>query len=356
MPKLRTPLALAVLLALATNVGAEPGYIVDTHVHLDPMDDVHAGVSAAIATMDRFHIRRIVLMSPPRPPNRPFRYDIETLLFAAEKYPGRISLAGGGGTLNATIQATAPGAVTDGVKQKFRAAANEILAKGAVGFGEIAIQHLSLSPMGPNHPYESVAADHPLLLTLADIAAASQRPIDLHIDLTPEDMALPPRPIFNPTNPSKLKANLPAFERLLDHNGAAKIIWAHAGTDPLGTRTPAIERELLERHANLYMSLRVGRTGPAPTFALDDGAHLKPVWLALIRDFPGRFVLGSDLFYGGTRGPGEQELKNFWQLLCELPSDLAERIAHRNAEELYRLPQTVDAGAAGGGCAGAPVK
>jgi predicted TIM-barrel fold metal-dependent hydrolase len=204
--------------------------------------------------------------------------------------------------------------------------------------------------MGPNHPYESVPADHPLLLALADIAAEKLRPIDLHIDLAPSDMPLPSRPAFNATNPPMLKANMAGFERLLDHNAATKIIWAHAGTDPLGTRNPTIERQLLQRHANLYMSLRLGRSGPTPDFALDETDNLKPTWLALIRDFPGRFVLGSDFFYGGSRGPGEDEFKNFWRLLCQLPADLADRIAYRNAEALYNLPPITVSGGGGRAC------
>src|SRR5262245_47445383 len=120
---------------------AEPAYLIDTHVHVDPQEDVNTGVSAAIDAMTRFRVRHIVLMSPPRPPDRPFRYDVETLLSAKEKNPDRISVAGGGGTLNPTIHETPPGAVTDSAVKKFQAGALDLLAKGAIGFGEIAIHH-----------------------------------------------------------------------------------------------------------------------------------------------------------------------------------------------------------------------
>ena len=82
-------------------------------------------------------------------------------------------------------------------------------------------------------------------------------------------MPRPDRPGFNPSNPAVFKENLNAFERLLAHNRKARIIWAHADTDPLLTRTPELQRELLARHPNLYMSLRPGPGGPHPVFVLD---------------------------------------------------------------------------------------
>jgi len=345
------PLLLAAALA-AGQAQAAPAYLIDTHVHIDPPVGVYNGVPAAIASMDRFGIRQIVLMSPPQPRLRENSYDFDALRFAREKYPGRIFPAAGGTTLNAMIHQTPPAAVTDAVMQKFRAEASRLAAQGAAAFGEIAVHHLSMAGMGPNHPYEATAADHPLLLLLADIAAESGVPIDLHIDLVPQDMTLPPRPIYNPANPAQLTENLSGFERLLDHNPNAKIVWAHAGTDPLGTRTPAVQRALLTRHKNLSMSLRPARGGPPPMLALDESRQLKPEWRALIAEFPDRFVLGSDYFHGaGGRGVDEAEFENFWRLVCALPDPVAEAVAHGNAERLYRLPAAAPAGAAFDGCA-----
>lgn len=162
------------------------------------------------------------------------------------------------------------------------------------------------------------------------------------MDLVPEDMNLPDRPAFNPTNPALLKANMAPFERLLAHNRGARIVWAHAGTDPLGTRTPQIQRDLLLRNANLFMSLRLGGAAPAPVVALAPDKSLKPFWLALLRDFPDRFVVGTDFFHsptgtGAQRGPSEETLENYRATLAQMPSELAEAIARRNAEKIYRL-------------------
>lgn len=339
---------------LSPGVWAELPPIIDTHIHLNngvgprnqidlpSRPDFEGAVDAAIVRMDRFGIRRSLLMPPPMPPAARAAYDIEALQFAVKKYPDRIFLLGGGGSLNALIQGTSADAVTEDIKQRFRARAEQIAASGAVAFGEIASHHLSLRRMGPQHAYEWSPPDHPLLLLLADLAAEKGMPIDLHLDLVPEDMERPDRPVFNPATPSHLKANLAGFERLLNHNRNARIIWAHAGTDPLGTRTPQIERALLTRHPNLYMSLRVGVGGTRPFVALDETLTLKPEWLALLQDFPDRFVLGSDFFHGAggniQRGPSEDGLENYGALLRQMPPDLADAIAHRNAENIFRMP------------------
>ena len=332
------------VLAAPPGLAQAPG-IVDTHGHIQNGGkrgtDFRGSFDAALHRMDESGIRRIVIMPPPMVAGTPGAYDIESYGFAKQAYAGRILLGGGGGSLNAMIQASAPDQVGDDDKKAFRKRAEEIVAAGAVAFGEIALHHLSLRLMGPQHPYEWTPPDHPLLLLLADIAAEKNIPMDLHLDLVPEDMNLPDRPAFNSTNPAVLKANLAAFERLLAHNRGARIVWAHAGTDPLGTRPPPIQRELLTRNPNLFMSLRLGGNAPPPVFALDTDKKLKPSWLALLRDYPDRFVIGTDYFHtvqsGPQRGPGEETLANYRAALAQMPPELAKAIAHGNAERIYRL-------------------
>jgi predicted TIM-barrel fold metal-dependent hydrolase len=321
-----------------------PG-IIDTHGHIQSGGhrgtEFRSSLDAALRRMDQVSIRRIIIMPPPMVTESLAAYDIESYGFAKEAYAGRILLGGGGGSLNVTLQATAADTVTDDIMRAFRTRAEQIVAAGAVVFGEIALHHMSLRIGGPHHPYESTPADHPLLMLLADIAAEKNIPMDLHLDLAPEDMKLPDRPVFNPTNPPLLKANMAAFERLLAHNRAARIVWAHAGSDPLGTRTPQIQRELLSRNPNLFMSLRLSGAAPAPFFALAPNKNLKPIWLALFRDYPDRFVIGTDFFHappaGSHIGVGEELLQNYRATLAQMPPELAIAIAHGNAEKIYRL-------------------
>lgn len=338
---------LAALLYLAAPLRAAGPAFIDTHAHLEHVGGTAQFASAiegVLAVMDRLDISRSLLMPPPQGPNNPFFYDIEDLRRVLDRHPGRFLLLGGGGTLNPMIHRTAPDAVTESVRQKFRQRAEELLALGALGFGEITVHHLSLPQMGSFHPYESVPADHPLLLLLADIAAEKNVPIDIHFDAAPHDIEpLPPPLPQNRNNPAGIKANLEAFERLLAHNRGAKIVWAHAGGDPLRTRTPQLCRELLARHPNLYMSVRLGRGAPHPAYAFDDANRLKPMWLKLIGDFPDRFVLGSDIFHPPQQSQVRAAnmkvaLDNLRLFLEQLPPELARRLASENAGKLYRLP------------------
>jgi len=234
------------------------------------------------------------------------------------------------------------GAVGDDLKQRFEKQANEILQQGAAGFGEMAVHHLSFMR---GHPYESVPADHPLFLLLADIAARHDVVIDLHFDPVTEDIPLPtddtPRPgkLTSPPNPKVLQANIAPFERLLTHNRKAKIVWAHAGSDPIGHWTVELSRRLLQSHSNLYMSLRMGGGAPQ-NLVFDSGGGIKPVWMNLFRDFADRFVIGNDQFIASSRIPGggpgfvfaqnasllRKRTKDF---LSKLPEDLVRKIGRR---------------------------
>ena len=313
---------------------------IDTHAHFDPPSSccLPAAAEAALAEIKRVNISKSILMSPPQPNRGRYYYDIEELLPAVRNYPDRFALVGGV-SLNIMLHGTATDAVDEQSRKVFRARAQKILSLGAVGFGEIAVEHFALPMMGPNHPYEAVPGDHPLLLLLADIAAEADVPIDLHFDVIPEDMPLRP-PMLSPPNPPQLRQNLPAFERLLAHNRKAKFIWAHVGQEPLQTRSPLLVRRLLTSHPNLHMSFRLGRSGPPPAMALGPGGKLKPVWLQLMQDFPDRFVLGSDTFYAQgerQRGGTPEGMDNLRSLIDQLPEDLARKVASENAIRLYRL-------------------
>src|SRR5438067_1035055 len=89
--------------------------------------------------------------------------------------------------------------------------------------------------------YQSVPTDNPLFMLLTDIAAAHNMPITLHMEAVSKTMPIPESwHVKNPPNPAQLPANMAAFEKLLAHNPAAKIIWAHAGWDNTGDRTPEL--------------------------------------------------------------------------------------------------------------------
>lgn len=343
----------ALLVRDGSSLAAAPGGVrwIDVHVHLigggaGPQGFAEAA-RAALAAMDEAGIRTMVAMPPPQVSGQPGVFDYDGFLPAIKPHPARFAFLGGGGSLNPMLQAAAQEtSIGDDLRRRFEAKAAEILQQGAAGFGEMTAHHLSLQP---GHPYEVVAPDHPLLRLLADIAARHDVVIDLHLDLVVEDTKTPER-LSSPPNPPVLRANLAALERLLDYNRTAKVVWAHAGSDQLGYWTAELSRELLRKHGNLYMSLRMGPGLMPQNFPLTPAGVVKPEWLRLLQEFPDRFVLGGDQFFLAPALQGRGPAGLFSQrapairertraFLNALPPELAQKIGYENAIRLYRLKE-----------------
>jgi len=93
----------------------------------------------------------------------------------------------------------------------------------AAGFGEMMVYHLC---MNPRHSFQQVAADHPLYLALADIAAANGVAIDIHMEAIQVRAPVSPRLARRCSqNPATLEPTVPALQRLLRHNAKARIVW-----------------------------------------------------------------------------------------------------------------------------------
>jgi predicted TIM-barrel fold metal-dependent hydrolase len=312
--------------------GAAPALspFVDVHVHLDPRNPGRA-IEAASQAMARENAAKIFFMPPPFTTDDPTRYEADTVMSAREAHANKLAFLGGGGTLNAMIHdSVQSGAAGPEVRQRFKERAEDLLRSGAEGFGELAAEHLQGATR-----YQSAPPDHPLFLLLADIAAEHGVPIDLHMEAVPHDMPLPAGQ-KSPPNPPRLRANLDAFERLLAHNPRARIIWAHAGWDNTGYRTPELCRRLLKAHPNLYMDVKIdpARPGLNSPFVNGSSGAIKPEWLRLFQDFPDRFVVGSDQHYPEPL-PGAQRWEAVVLLLNHLPKELKRKIGAENAARLY---------------------
>lgn len=324
---------------------------IDTHFHAHPHQQKRGSVSFELATaarnalkvLDENGIRRAVLMPPPFDPDNTDAYDYRELKRIIAAAPDRLAFMAGGGSLNRIIHATPPNKVLASVRRLFETEARAILDAGAVGFGEMTAMHLSFRD---GHPFLEMAPDHPLFLLLADIAAGAGVPIDLHMEAAASDRPTPKRAARRSSlNPPGLMANITALERLLAHNREAKIIWAHVGWDNTGERTPELMRPLLARHANLFMAFklrypvdrpqRIGRD-PSNPMAADGG--IKPEWLALIGDFPERFLIGSDSHVFVKPKGWRISIDLVTEFIKRLPTDLAGAVGRGNAERLLALP------------------
>lgn len=329
---------------------------VDTHNHLVGRRamgqyDLEKQARIALEAMDATGVKLNLLLPMPQAVNQRLRLYYEDLLPIVEKYPDRFAALGGGGSLNVMIQqAVKEGRVTTAMEKEFDGKAQELVLKGAVGFGEMTAEHFSMnSPradapdtVSKDHPYETAPPDHPLFLRLADLAAKYDLPVDIHMEAIPEEMPMPPR-FRSPPNPRTLKPNIAAFGRLLAHNRKAKIIWVHLGWDNTGKRTIALTRRLLAENPNLYMSIRIAsgmqkRKVVKPTFPLDKDGRLKQEWLALFQEFPDRFLIGSDeIIKPANNHPSAGSIRSTVSLLGQLPLKLKSQIGYENAYRLYKL-------------------
>jgi predicted TIM-barrel fold metal-dependent hydrolase len=123
-----------------------------------------------------------------------------------------------------------------------------------------------------------------------------------------------------------------ALAKALAAHPRAVIVLAHAGE-----ATPARLEPLLARHPNLVVDLSGMHFQRTPALATETGP-LDPSWKALIEKTPDRFVMGIDVWAARLFEPAMLDRLMKWtrRVLGELSPAVAERVAYRNADKLYR--------------------
>ena len=118
-------------------------------------------------------------------------------------------------------------------------------------------------------------------------------------------------------------ANASALEELLQPRPDLTVLWAHAGM----TDTPETVQRMLDMHPNVWVELAL-RTDVAP------GGQLGPRWRSAFERYPDRFMIGTDTWIPSqwSRLPSLMSGVRAW--LRQLPPELAQAIAHTNAERL----------------------
>jgi len=115
-----------------------------------------------------------------------------------------------------------------------------------------------------------------------------------------------------------------AVDRIFVQNPDARVLWAHAGFEQ-----PKDVAGMLRKHKNLRADL-------AFRFEQASGGKVDPRWRKVFLEFPDRFVLGTDT-YTPERWSAVVENAEWSRLwLADLPRDVGENIAFRNAEALAR--------------------
>ena len=163
--------------------------------------------------------------------------------------------------------------------------------------------------IGEFHLYESANANGPVARKLMQLAQAKDLAVLAHVD---DD----------------------AIDLLMAHAAQARLIWAHTG---IGGAPVARVRALLLKYPKLMgeLSYRPGLT--------DGDGHLSAEWKALMLDFPGRFLIGSDTWVNARWADYEVLMMQARLWLGDLPPAVAKRIAWGNAATLFDLADVPEA-------------
>jgi hypothetical protein len=119
-------------------------------------------------------------------------------------------------------------------------------------------------------------------------------------------------------------SDVDAVERIFQQDPAARVLWAHSGFE-----SPETVREMLRKHKNLWADL---------AFRSDHGSGGKvpPEWREAFTEFPDRFMVGTDTFAPERWHYVVDHAAFSRAWLAELPPDVAERIAWKNGEALFK--------------------
>ncbi len=113
-----------------------------------------------------------------------------------------------------------------------------------------------------------------------------------------------------------------AVERIFKHNPQATVVWAHSGFDQADK-----VRAMLAKHKTLWADLAF-RSDHAPS------GRLNATWRQLFLDYPDRFMVGTDTFTPERWHYVVETATYSRKWLADLPPEVADNIAYRNAERL----------------------
>jgi hypothetical protein len=105
-----------------------------------------------------------------------------------------------------------------------------------------------------------------------------------------------------------------------------QVLWAPGASNA----SPSTVEALLQRHPTLWVNLALSRGTIAP------GGTLDPAWRDLFVRYPDRFMVGTDTYASVAWYYFRYMLSDIRKWLAQLPPDVAERIAFRNAISLLQ--------------------
>jgi predicted TIM-barrel fold metal-dependent hydrolase len=260
------------------------GPLIDAHSHVPNA----TAIDAYVAAMTRHDIRKVVLLGV----GGVQKDDPVLIASAARRHPDRVVAA---------IPVPDPTREDAAVALEAASARTSARAVGEVHLRQVGRRTINRDPGSPAFG------------RLLDVAAARGLPVVIHFELTDAAAA--------------------ALDRTLAAHPKTRVVLAHGGEGP-----PVRLEWLLDRNANLMVDLSGMHFQRKPALATEDGP-LDPGWKALIEKRPDRFLVGLDVWAPRLFEPVMLDRLMRWtrRILGELRGDVAERVAWRNAADLYGL-------------------
>jgi murein DD-endopeptidase MepM/ murein hydrolase activator NlpD len=278
-----------------------------------PMIDAHSQVNARVgldkvlAAMDEAGISRSILSGWGS------RRKTREIIEAARAHPDRITPS------------------IDLKYSKFRdgdpAALEQIRREGRSpifgAMSEVMVLHVQ---KGNRAPEIVKTLDAPSVQTALAVALARQWPLVMHIEFGyAKDLG-------------RYESYMAALEDLLRRHPDHPFVLSH-----MGQLDPAAAQRLIEAHRNIYFltshanPIFIGRS-KLPWTNMFSGDALTSDWKNLLLRYPDRFVLAFDNVYWDDWGSDYVRQVRLWRTaLHGLPREVADAIAHGNAERLWRL-------------------
>jgi predicted TIM-barrel fold metal-dependent hydrolase len=124
----------------------------------------------------------------------------------------------------------------------------------------------------------------------------------------------------------QVHADPAVIDALYEYAPQARVVWAHGGTYP----DPSLIADYLRRYPDLYVDLSVRDERIAPDGEID------PEWTMLLMERSDRFLVGVDTYSTKRWRRFDQVVAGVRNWLDQLPPEVAQDIAYRNAARLFR--------------------
>lgn len=297
-------LSFAFMLIHSASAQADELYFIDAH---SQVDHTVVPLSTIISRMEQGGVTHTILSARGKLQGKAF-------LKFVEKHSDRITPA-----------VRTKGNPYDSGSPKYYKALKAQVASGKYSaIAEILLYH---AQKGMKAPEVEVYPDDKRVLAALSCAIENRWPFVIHIE-------------FASLHGEKKKRFMESMERMLDSHPEQPFVLTH-----MGQLEPDECRSLIKSHRNVYF--HTGWSNPAavrssnqPWINLFEDNQLAPQWKDLFIQYPDRFIFALDNVFEEHWASFYLEQMSYWKkALAGLPGEVAHRIAHGNAECLWRITQ-----------------